>query len=313
MTVSPMHGCNSKMVYLGVMRNLACGLGPGFSWAIMDSLGKLPKTVVRSIFLLSASVLLLPLEGVAQSLPGVAVAWNANTEADVAGYRVYYGGQSGVYTNKVTVGKVTSARVESLIPGGTYYLAMKAFNGANFESPFSTEVVYRVPGSLKAAPTLDALASITVGEDSGLHAVYLSGITAGGGESQPLAIRATSSNPGIVPAPRLYYHSPDDYGWLVYDVAPNASGTNIITVTVDDGQAFNHILTRTFAIVVLPNNDAPVISGIPNQILREDTPSAAFTFTVGDLESPAQDLIVTARSSNPALIPNEYILMEGSG
>ena len=37
----------------------------------------------------------------------VTLAWDASPDASATGYRVYYGGASGVYTNSATVGNVT--------------------------------------------------------------------------------------------------------------------------------------------------------------------------------------------------------------
>ena len=44
------------------------------------------------------------------------------------------------------------------------------------------------------APTLDALDDLTIDEDAGQQTVDLVGITAGGGEDQPLAVTASSDN-----------------------------------------------------------------------------------------------------------------------
>ena len=39
----------------------------------------------------------------------VTLAWDANTESDLAGYRVHYGTASGSYTTSVDVHKVTTS------------------------------------------------------------------------------------------------------------------------------------------------------------------------------------------------------------
>lgn len=70
------------------------------------------------------------------------LAWEANTEPDLAGYRLYYGTGSGSYENSVDVGKQNSFTLSGLNPDRTYYFAATAYNTAGAESGYSNEVVY---------------------------------------------------------------------------------------------------------------------------------------------------------------------------
>ncbi|PYR55311.1 MAG: hypothetical protein DMF85_19880, partial [Acidobacteria bacterium] len=66
-------------------------------------------------------------------------------------------------------------------------------------------------------PTLNAIPDpAPIAEDSGQQTVNLSGITAGGGEVQTLAVTASSSNPGLIPDPAVTYSSADPTGSLSY-------------------------------------------------------------------------------------------------
>ena len=84
----------------------------------------------------------------AASLPSavqaVTLGWDPSPGA-IAGYRLYQGGASGVYTNVVSVGKATSATVNSLISGRTYYFAVTAYDTNNLESDYSSPISYTVP------------------------------------------------------------------------------------------------------------------------------------------------------------------------
>jgi autotransporter-associated beta strand protein len=60
-------------------------------------------------------------------------------------------------------------------------------------------------------------------------------------------------------------------------------------------------------------NTPPTISDIGNQTTNEDVPLNGITFTVGDAETPASSLTVTATSSNTTLFPNGSITFGGSG
>ena len=68
------------------------------------------------------------------------VTWNANTESDLAGYRVYYGTSSRNYPNSISVGKVTSATISGLTIGSKYYIALKAVDTSGNLSGYSAEV-----------------------------------------------------------------------------------------------------------------------------------------------------------------------------
>src|SRR5512140_1550853 len=58
---------------------------------------------------------------------------------------------------------------------------------------------------------------------------------------------------------------------------------------------------------------APTVSAITDQSTPEDTPTAAITFTVGDAVIAPGSLVVTASSSNPAILAPAGIAMGGSG
>jgi hypothetical protein len=85
-------------------------------------------------------------------------------------------------------------------------------------------------------PTLDAIADpVAINEDASQQTINLTGITAGGGESQPLQVTATSNNTGLIPNPTVTYTSPNTTGSLAYTPVANTFGTAIVTVTVTDG------------------------------------------------------------------------------
>ena len=93
--------------------------------------------------------------------PRVMVAWDANPEPDVAGYKVYHGLGSRFYdevdtvTNVMTNGTVqvssTNIILSGFIRGTNYYFAATAFNTSNLESDFSEEAVLFIP-SIPSAP-----------------------------------------------------------------------------------------------------------------------------------------------------------------
>ncbi len=74
------------------------------------------------------------------SAGGVTLNWDANTEGDLAGYRVYVGSASGQYGLPIDVGNVTTYQVTNLSEGQTYFFAITAYDSSGNESGFSSEV-----------------------------------------------------------------------------------------------------------------------------------------------------------------------------
>lgn len=71
---------------------------------------------------------------------GVTVRWNPNSELDLAGYKVYWGTTSRVYTQNFDVGNRTQWDISNLSMGLTYYFAVTAYDLAGNESIYSVEV-----------------------------------------------------------------------------------------------------------------------------------------------------------------------------
>ena len=71
--------------------------------------------------------------------------WDANTESDLAGYKIYYGTESGNYTVSLDVGNATSATIDSLDSNTTYFFAVTAYDNAGNESDLSAEVRVDIP------------------------------------------------------------------------------------------------------------------------------------------------------------------------
>ncbi len=74
--------------------------------------------------LVGIAVLLgIPVLAAAES---VTIAWDANPEQDLAGYKVHIGTKPGTYTQTIDVGHVTSFTASGLSPGETYFLSVTA-------------------------------------------------------------------------------------------------------------------------------------------------------------------------------------------
>lgn len=68
------------------------------------------------------------------------ISWDANTEPDLAGYKIYYGTASSQYDNSVDIGNVTEYRAFDLVVEQRYYFVVTAYDQAGNESDYSEEV-----------------------------------------------------------------------------------------------------------------------------------------------------------------------------
>jgi hypothetical protein len=97
--------------------------------------------MLRWVFWIAATLLLILLPSVA-SAGTIKLAWDAVGDPDLAGYKVYYGTTSGLYTSSTSVAKEqTSADLTNLQDCRVYYMAVKAVDANGNESMgFSNEI-----------------------------------------------------------------------------------------------------------------------------------------------------------------------------
>jgi hypothetical protein len=215
---------------------------------------------------------------------------------------------SVTYTSPNTTGSISFAPLG--LGNGSATITVTVNDGGASNNVVSRSFTVTVT-PVNQAPTLNAINNVTVIENSGAQTVNLSGISSGAtNENQTLTITATSSNTAVVPNPTVTYTSPNATGTLTFTPKANAAGTATVAVTVNDGGASNNIVTRTFNIVV---DAPPTITSIANRTIAQDTATPALAFTIGDAETSASSLTVTASSSNQTLAPNGSVALGGSG
>ena len=89
-----------------------------------------------ALLILTAAIIFFPQAAFAGT---VSLAWDPNTQPELAGYLVYFGTASRTYGAPLDVGNVTSYTIANL-PNGTYYFAVKAHSLSGELSDFSNEV-----------------------------------------------------------------------------------------------------------------------------------------------------------------------------
>lgn len=200
----------------------------------------------RFIRLLFLGLIVGPFSAFASA--NVTLAWNRSSNPIIAGYDIYYGGASGVYTNVIDAGNNTSVTISNLINGATYYFAAATYSAAGAVSALSGEVAYTIP---QPPPTLDPIGNQIINATAGAQTVSLTGISPGsGGGNQVLTITATSSNTNLVSSPIVNYTGNNGAGSLTVSPVAGASGSANITVTVKNGNAVNNFISRSFVVTV---------------------------------------------------------------
>ena len=84
----------------------------------------------------------------------VHLSWDENTEEDLAGYRLYYGEESGEYEKVVEVGNQTTLTLRGLDPETDYYFVVTAYDVNQQESRPSNEVFSKGKKGDKTPPVI---------------------------------------------------------------------------------------------------------------------------------------------------------------
>jgi hypothetical protein len=127
-------------------------------------------------------------------------------------------------------------------------------------------------------------------------------------------LAATSHNDGVVGTYTFDRVSgPADVGGnrtVTVTPAGDENGQAVITLAASDGL---NTTTRAFTLSVTPVNDAPTIAALSDRTIDEDASTGPIPVIVGDIDTPLDSLVVTAASSNPALLPADGVVVGGAG
>ncbi|MGD8523304.1 MAG: fibronectin type III domain-containing protein [Desulfobacterales bacterium] len=167
----------------------------------------------------------------------VSLAWDANSEPDLDGYKVYYGTSSRNYTASVDVGNTTEYTLTGLTEGTTYYFAATAYDTLNNESSYSAEIVH----------TINVITHTITASAGSNGSISPSGtVTVNQGDNQSFSI-----------TPDQNYHVDDV---LVDGLSMGAvSSYTFVDVTG------NHSITASFEL----DNQRPIADAGPNQTVTE--------------------------------------------
>ena len=188
-------------------------------------------------------------------------------------------------------------------PDGSDRTITVVVNDGNVESLPATSILSLTP--VNDAPTISAIADQITDEDVPNGAIAFT-VDDAETDAGSLIVTATSDDPDLIPQGNLSIVGTGGDRTLTVIPAPNAFGTATITIQVSDGELQT---VETFQITVNPVNDPPTITAIDNQVTDEDTDTGAIAFTIDDIETPADSLLVSVASSDQTLVPNSNITL----
>ena len=126
-----------------------------------------------------------------------------------------------------------------------------------------------------------------------------------------LTVSVGSSNTTLVPLSNIVVGGSGATRNVTVTGDAGQSGTAQITLTVQDGDGAT--AQSVFQVTVDAINELPSITAIGDRTINEDGVAASLPFTIGDAETTADLLTLTATSSNLSLLPVSNIVFAGLG
>lgn len=218
-----------------------------------------------------------------------------------------------------------SLRTLTITPGadrnGTTTVTVRVTDETGLSSAFTLTVNV---SAVNDAPTVDQPANQNLAEVSAItqRSITLTGVSVGGGDdekTQTLSWSFENDKTDIVSGLTVGAVDSEKRATLTFNQQPNKFGTATIKlIATDSGSAADpnkNRTERTFTITIGQVNGSPTISAIPDQTINQGSSTSVLPFTVGDDagETPPQNLIVNATSSNSTLVPPSSLILGGSG
>lgn len=126
-----------------------------------------------------------------------------------------------------------------------------------------------------------------------------------------LSVAAESSNKALVANQNIFFGGGGSDRTLLITPSPNQSGTTQITLTVSDGAGQS--TSVSFLLIVRITGTPPTISPIQNRTVFRNQPIDLISFNVSDAESSANQLTVSARTSDQSIVSDSNLFLGGDG
>jgi hypothetical protein len=230
----------------------------------------------------------------------VTLAWDANSESDLAGYKVYYDTHSGPpYGGTITVPlslqSFTPSTPQYTVPGLTdgvkYYFVVTAYDAEGLESGYSNEVSNDISPS-NPAPSISLL---QVNGSSGSTTVYTNSANA------QVDVRIVASDSGTVSQYLIQDGKNDPAGGVFTDIPGGARQNADFTI-------YNFTLNNTdgnHTIYAWVKDDQGVLSTAvskTNVVLDRTAPTAAISYSKVGAYKAGDAVVITATFTDANVI-----------
>ena len=198
---------------------------------------------------------------------------------------------------------------------GSAAITVTADDGQSSNNTFIRTFTITV-NSVNDVPSFDAISNQSVVENSSQQSVNITNVSPGPSDEsgQTVTMSATSDNTTLVPNPNNSAVSSGS-ATLTYTPAANQTGTAVITVTADDGQASNNTTPRTFTITV--NEDVTYVDDSATGANDGSSPANAFTTIQAAISAVASgatiDVAAGTYAENVSINSKTDLIIRGVG
>lgn len=194
------------------------------------------------------------------------------------------------------------------IPGRSYVYRVAAYNYVGVsEYVLSETIILPVPVNLP--PSMSAIADqvLLVGGSSPVLPLVVGDIESG---PDALVLSVSSSDPALLPVSDITVGGSG--AWRTVLIAPStrSGGTVVVTLTLTDGETE---VSDSFTVSLISPASTPTITYLSDRSVATGSITGSIGFTVTDVTSSPDALVVTATSTNSALLPRGSLILGGVG
>jgi hypothetical protein len=246
------------------------------------------------------------------------LAWNPSVDPNIAGYRVYSGTASGVYTQETDVGNVTYASIGNLASGENYFFVVTAYDTSDVESIPSAEVSAPTPGVILATGSSSATIAWNASEDPNIATYRIYWGTSSGVYTQQMNVgNVVAAAVGNLNAGETYYFAVTAIDTAGLESILSAEVSTQTASGVTDGMSFN--TSTPISLDAIASEGGGSIASV--NFYLGSTPittsnagsnigggSAPYGFTLNGLSAGSHEITVVATDSNGSSTSTEITI-----